>query len=80
MLWRAILVKYAVGPRRVVGHGLEGAGVESGVEPLAGLAHGPVGGLVGDDDLVELTDGREADWAVFSDLTVDGVEGRHVVL
>ena len=49
----AVLVDDAVGPRRVVGQGLEGAGVQASFEPLSELVHGPVGGLVGDDDLVE---------------------------
>ena len=33
----AVLVDAAVGPGRVVGHGLEGAGLKSGVEPLPEL-------------------------------------------
>ena len=47
MLGRAVLVDDAVGPGGVVRHGLEGAGVEGGVEPVTELVHGPVGGSVG---------------------------------
>lgn len=50
------------------------------VEPLAEPVHGPVGRLVGDDDLVDLPDGGAADGAPVADLAVDGAESRHVVL
>lgn len=42
---RAVLVDDAVGPGRVVGHGLEGAGVERGIKPLSELVHVPRAGL-----------------------------------
>ena len=77
---RAILVDDAVGPGRIVGHGLEGAGVQRGVEPLSELVHGPVGGLVGDDNLVELPDGGAVDGVAAAYFDVDGAEGTHVVL
>ena len=46
----AVLVDAAVGPGRVVGQSLEGAGLKTGVEPLPELVHSAVGGLVRDDD------------------------------
>ncbi len=65
---------------RVVGYPLEGAGLEAAVEPLSELVHGSVVGLMGDDDLVELSDGVAADGASAADLAVDGVQNRQVVL
>ena len=80
MFRRAVLVDDAIWPGGVVGHGLEGAGVEGGVEPLAELVHGPVGGLVGDHHLVQLPDGGTADGSAAADFAVDGVSRRHLVL
>ena len=54
--------------------------MQASVEPLTEVVHGPVGGLVGDDDLVELSDCRAADGTAVSDFAVDGAEGCQVVL
>ena len=64
VLGRAVLVEHAVGAGGVVGHRLEGTGVKTRFERLPLGRVGPVGGLVSDDYLVELADGREADGAV----------------
>ena len=80
MFVRAARVDGTVGPGRVVGHELEGAGVERGIEPRSELVHGPVGGLLGDNDLVELPDCRVADGATVADFAMDSVEGCQVVL
>ena len=77
---RTVLMDDAVGTGGVVGQGLEGAGVQASVKGFPLRGERPVGGLVGDDNLVELPDGCPADGVSAADFTVDGVEGRHVVL
>ncbi len=69
-----------VGLGGVVGHRLEGVAMQGGVEPLAEPVHGLAGGQVGDDYLLELSDGGASDGLSTAYRAVDGIESRQVFL